>query len=410
MSSPYVPSPGQGPQPIRVKKPGVWTAGDVLRVVVKGLIAILVLDAAQMVLGTYLTEVPPIGLAAGVVSVAPMWFVLVPVLLAVLTLLIWWAWPGHFRTTLVVIAVLTALGAGFITARMALAVQDAGVTLTASQFFPTTPLNRGEPDASPVYLTRDNESLNIDVYRPAGSAAKAPVLLYVHGGGWTKGDPGDRSSDMRWFADRGYLVLSVEYTLSSQDEHLWDVTQGQIGCSLSWVAKNASKYGGDPGRLSLAGDSAGGTLAINAAYLQAAGDLPSACGGEPAIVSAVSTIYPAVDLTAVHNDSPDGAQYTRDYIGGSPEKFPERYDAASSSTKVTANAPPTFILTGKVDRLVPIESIESFVDDARAADIETKLVQVPFADHGFDFLSGNFGDQAFRQLTVKWLSQHGQAP
>src|SRR5690606_11497564 len=101
---------------------------------------------------------------------------------------------------------------------------------------------------------------------------------------------------------------------------------------------------------------------------------------------------------------------TRDYIGGTPKKYQDRYDAASSSTKIVAGAPPTFILTGEVDRLVQVETIERFVDDARAADIETKLVRVPFADHGFDFLSDNIGDAAFRQLTLEWLSQHGQAP
>ena len=108
---------------------------------------------------------------------------------------------------------------------------------------------------------------------------------------------------MRWFADHGWLTVSVGYTLSSDDRHLWDVTHGQIGCALAWVVENVREYGGDSNRLSMTGDSAGGNLAINTAYMANEGTLRSSCGGRTPTVGAVSTIYPAVDPADFHDNN-----------------------------------------------------------------------------------------------------------
>lgn len=405
--SPYDAAPVSVPR----RPPSTLSVGRVVSLIVKGLIAILVLDMAQFVFATLGHKVPILGLTAIIVGVYSAWFVVLPLAGAVLAWIAWRVWPGRFGMAVVAIGVLAALGATFITARMVQSVEAAGADIDIPGLLTLAPIDGGKPDASPVYLTDDDgQDLNVDVYRPAGETTNAPVLLYIHGGGWTKGTQADRAADMRWFADQGFLTLSVEFTLSSSTKHLWDVTQGQIGCSLSWVTKNASKYGGDPSRLSISGDSAGGTLAINTAYLQAADKLPSACGGEAPTVSAVSVTYPGVDVKATHDFSDAGAGYATKYIGGTPEEYPERYAAAGSFNKITASAPPTLILAGKVDHVVPPKTILRFAAATRKAGIETKLVRIPYAAHGFDVVSGNVGDQAFRQLTVNWLTKHGQKP
>ncbi len=405
--SPYDAAPATVPR----RPPSTLSVGRVVSLILKGLIALAVLDMAQFVFATLGHEVPILGLTAIIVAVYSAWFVVLPLAGAILAWIVWRIWPGRFGRAVVIIGLLAALGATFITGRMVQSVQAAGADIDIPGLLTLAPIDGGKPDASPVYLTDDDgQDLNVDVYRPAGGKTKAPVLLYIHGGGWTKGDQADRSADMRWFADQGFLTLSVEFTLSSSTKHLWDVTQGQIGCSLSWVRKNAEKYGGDPKRLSISGDSAGGTLAINSAYLQADGKLPSACGGTAPSIAAVSVVYPGVDIAAGHDFSDAGAGYASKYTGGTPEEFPERYAAVGSFNKITAGAPPTFILVGKVDHVVPPKTVLRFVAATRKAGIETKLVRIPYAAHGFDVVSGNVGDQAFRQLTVKWLAKHGQKP
>src|SRR6202041_4055353 len=94
------------------------------------------------------------------------------------------------------------------------------------------------------------------------------------------------------------LAVSIDYPLSSVDRHLWDITTSQVGCAMAWTAANAAQLGGDPDRISLLGSSAGGNLAINAAYLANAGRLESSCGGTVPRISAGSALYPPVDLAA----------------------------------------------------------------------------------------------------------------
>jgi acetyl esterase/lipase len=129
----------------------------------------------------------------------------------------------------------------------------------------------------------------------------------------------------------------------------------------------------------------------------------------------VSVAYPAVDPADFYTN-PDFAlgeasrAMAGAYTGGSPDAFPERYEAIASTTHVNASAPPTLILLGADDHLVPTGPTYRFADAARTAGIDVELVAVPYSDHVFDARSGSIGQQAYRQLTAAWLRQHGQAP
>ena len=244
----------------------------------------------------------------------------------------------------------TIAGASVITTRMTAAVEHAGADIDLIDTFGIG-ARESAPDAEAAYTTFDGEPLGLSIYQPSGASTqnRAPVLVFVHGGGWVAGDRAAHSADLRWFAEQGWLTISVDYTLSTAERHLWDVTQSQIGCALAWVAANAQRYGGDPRRLSLSGDSAGGNLAINTAYLAAAGRLPSSCGGRVPAVGAVSALYPVVDPAGFYNnDDPAFGGTARDmagaYTGGSPQQFPQRYAAISSATYISAAAPPTLII------------------------------------------------------------------
>jgi acetyl esterase/lipase len=98
------------------------------------------------------------------------------------------------------------------------------------------------------------------------------------------------------------------------------------------------------------------------------------------------------------------------YTGGSPEQFPERYARIASATHITAAAPATLIIVGEADHLVPVAGAYRFTERARAAGVDVNLVAVPYADHVFDGRRGSIGEQAYRQLTARWLRDHGQGP
>jgi acetyl esterase len=98
----------------------------------------------------------------------------------------------------------------------------------------------------------------LDVYRPIVRSGPLPVVLYVHGGGFRI-----LSKDTHWlmaiaFARRGYVVFNINYRLAPKHPFPAAV---EDGCAaLAWVHQNAAVFGGDPGRLVLAGESAGANL------------------------------------------------------------------------------------------------------------------------------------------------------
>lgn len=388
---------------------------DAVRVVVLVVAALLIAPPALGVLGTFLADVPYVGLAAAYVTWYLPWLTVASVAGGVLALVHWRLRHSRIAAVLAVVAALTVAGASVITARMTAAVEHAGADISLIDTFGIGIPRQASPDDEATYTTFEGQPVRLSIYRPGGSGSHAPVLVFVHGGGWVTGDRSEHSTDMRWFAGQGWLVVSVDYTLSSADHHLWNVTQDQIGCALGWVVDNATRYGGDPTRISMSGDSAGGNLTINTAYLSAAGRLRASCGGTMPKVGAVAVLYPVVDAAETYaNLDPAFGATARGglgaYTGGSPQQFPDRYASISSDTHIIAGAPPTLIVVGEADHLVPVGGVYRFAEQARVAGVDVELVAVPYADHVFDGRRGSIGQQAYRQLTARWLRGHGQGP
>jgi acetyl esterase len=376
---------------------------------------LLVVPTAVAVLGTYLYTVPYLGLVTAYVPWYLPWLIVGAVGGGVLAVVHWRMRRSRVGAVLAVVAALTVAGASVIDARMVAAVEHAGADISLIDTFGVGVPKQAAHDDEVTYSTYEGAALRLAVFRPRESGSPAPILVYIHGGGWVAGNLTAHSTDLRWFAEQGWLVVSVDYTLSSADRHLWDVTQAQIGCAMGWVVANAPTYGGDSTRLSVSGDSAGGNLAINTAYLSASGRLPSSCGGAMPRVSAVSAVYPVVDPAGFYdNHDPALGGTSRGmvgaYTGGPPQQFPDRYARIASETHITAGAPPTLVILGEADHLVPVDGTYRFVERARAAGVDVELVGVPYADHGFDGRRGSIGEQAYRQLTARWLRDHGQSP
>jgi triacylglycerol lipase len=112
-----------------------------------------------------------------------------------------------------------------------------------------------------------------------------------------------------------------------------------------------------------------------------------------------------VDPVSVWNADGVGArQFCTYYLGGPPQRYPDRYRAVDSGTYVSPAAPPTLVIHGDRDRLVPPQGVRAFVDKARAAGVRVELVRVPYADHAFDgFASGSLGNQARLTVTARFL-------
>lgn len=98
----------------------------------------------------------------------------------------------------------------------------------------------------------------LDIYAPP-NAKGAPVLFWIHGGGWQAGDKTSVQVKPKWFTDKGFVFVSTNYRL------LPEVDMGtlirDVAKAFGWVEKHIAEYGGDPGRVLVAGHSAGAQLA-----------------------------------------------------------------------------------------------------------------------------------------------------
>ena len=350
-------------------------------------------------------------------SFAP-WFATVP--LALEALLLWRASPSDVRSqcSLSLATVFVSAACLFVLADVKHCANKAGIGLDVLPLFSLHTATSGlQPRESITYNTDEHGPLRMAVYRPKlrGSGKPAAIIVNIHGGGWISGKYSDHDRDMQWYADQGWLVLSAQYTLSDSGSHLWDRTPQQIGCVLAWVYKNGAMLGGDPERVSMIGDSAGGNLALNSAFQADHGTLTSSCGGTIPKVAAVVTTYPVVDAVAFYESrdallSGFAKQMTSQYTGGTPARYPERYASISSRTYLTAAAPPFLVLEGAADHLVPPAATYALINEAKALGVQADMIRVPFGEHGFDAMFGSAGNQLVRKATVAFLIAHGQQP
>lgn len=130
------------------------------------------------------------------------------------------------------------------------------------------------------YAEPRNERRTLDVYAPGGGG-NHPIVFWIHGGGWQRGDKTEVRAKPRAFADRGFVFVSTNYRFVP------DVTikemAGDVAKAIRWVHDHAGEFGGDPKSIFVMGHSAGAQLAAlvcaDARYLEAEGLSPSIIKG-----------------------------------------------------------------------------------------------------------------------------------
>lgn len=272
------------------------------------------------------------------------------------------------------------------------------------------------PDESHVYTHAQGEALSLDIYRARKAVPDrpSPVIINIHGGGFMAGSRTFGAANLRWYADRGWTVISIDYRLARADRPTWDLATSDVECALAWTATHARVLDVDLDRLALLGASAGGTLAMSAAYTIDAGDGGARCGARTPHVAAIAVKVPLIDaFGAWYNPGelqPLQRSFLTRYFGGPPDRFPERYAAVDLRPRQYPSNPPTLILGGASDPLIPPEAAREFTRRANAAGLDVRHVLFPFSGHDFNTGYDGIANQAVLQITSQFLVAHGVDP
>ncbi len=225
----------------------------------------------------------------------------------------------------------------------------------------------------------------IRVYTPAGEGPK-PVIVYFHGGGWVIGELDTVDNPLRRIANRtGAVVVSVDYRLAP--EHRYPAAFDDSYAATAWVAEHAAELGGEPERVAVCGDSAGGNLA--AAVAIAARDR------QGPRLTAQLLIYPVTDFgftTESYEQNGEGYLLTKGsmqwfwahYLGAQdlgkdPYACPARADDLSG-------LPPAFVATAEFDPLR--DEGEAYAANLRIAGVDVTAKRYDGMLHGFAWTLG----------------------
>ncbi len=205
------------------------------------------------------------------------------------------------------------------------------------------------------YKSVNGKSLQLDIYKPKTIDKPVPLLVFIHGGGWQSGKRSDYLIYLVDFAKRGYVTATVSYRLLS--DAAYPACIEDINDAVEWLFEHGNNYGYDTGRIALIGGSAGAHLAMLAAYGWKSVDVNEKHGHESTHrIKAVVDIYGPADLTTEYART---HPLVTNFIGNSFAKDPESYMAASPVYYLDGNDPPTLIMHGTSDDLVPISQSDN---------------------------------------------------
>jgi acetyl esterase/lipase len=246
--------------------------------------------------------------------------------------------------------------------------------------FDQSKLGSNEKDVT--YCTVDKTALKLDVYYPAQYSASAwPVVIYIHGGAWQKGDKSEGAGfrSMAGLQSAGFLVIAVNYRLAPQ--YIFPAQIQDVKCAVRYLRAHAAEYHLDPEKIGVWGGSAGGHLS---ALLGTSGGTPGWDVGEyldqSSRVQAVVDMFGPADLSVEFDAS--NFQTARAVFGAVSKDDP-KLAAASPVTYIDPGDPPFLILHGDQDTTVPLEQSQILVQKLLDAGVEAQLVVVHGAGHGF---------------------------
>lgn len=218
--------------------------------------------------------------------------------------------------------------------------------------------------------------LLLDFY-PATTTGKAPCIVVIHGGSWAGGDSRQLPDLNSYLAGRGYHVAAINYGLAPECKSPSQVNDTRD--AIAYLTREAGKLNIDTSKFVLLGRSAGGQIALVAAY-----------GLNNPNIKGVVSIYSPADMVwggrtkgnplVLNTD-----KVFKDYLGGTIDEVPEKYAESSACEYVTQHSTPTLIIHGANDAMVAYEHSTRLDKKLTEQGVKHYFLNLPWATHGCDY-------------------------
>ncbi|MBP2619318.1 alpha/beta hydrolase [Chryseobacterium jejuense] len=283
-----------------------------------------------------------------------------------------------------------------------------------------------------VYKTsKKGDPITLDLYMPKNaSAEKIPVLIYVHGGGWIRGNKEIHADDyventVQKLTSRQYAIISINYTLINENTH-FPLPLEDTKDAVRWVRKNAEKYNFNTNNIGLFGTSAGAHLSLMAAYSP-----DNTFMGSPELSSYSSKVnyvidhYGPADLNKLFHtklgtipvslvkmiskkivDLQQGL--VKGISGYDLNKDQDRtieYLKTISPIVYTSTGVPTLIVQGNKDKIVPLNQAKKLHRKLKRENIQTSLIIIENGVHSFSTTDKETLDKMTDQMIDFIISQ-----
>lgn len=258
----------------------------------------------------------------------------------------------------------------------------------------------------------------LDLYLPPRwtAGARGPAVVWIHGGGWVNGGKaGTRERSVcHAFAAAGFVCASVDYRLGR--EGAWPENLLDVKNAVRYLRARADELGVDPDRIAVAGGSAGGHLALMAAYTagESAFEPEGPYAGVSSAVRCVIDFYGITNLRTRRQTEADGTITDRLRAGGPASVFgttelgAEIFRVASPVEYVSGRTPPTLILHGRADATVDHGQALELARILEQHGVPHELVLLDGVGHTFDFEGWDNRPlpRDVRSVAVEFLRRH----
>ena len=255
-----------------------------------------------------------------------------------------------------------------------------------------------EITADVVYGHKHGMALTFDVFKPTENANGAGVLFMVSGGWYSRWNPPERTvRQFRPLLEKGFTVFAVRH--GSSPKYVIPEVIEDVRRSVRFIRLGAERFGVDPERLGVTGGSAGGHLSL---ILGTTADDGKRLALDKVLrvsdrVAAVAAYYPPTDVRPWVNEN---SRYYKEYPA---LRFdPARAADCSPLLHVSGDDPPTLLVHGDKDKLVPLVHSEKIRAEFEKQKVPCRLLVIKGAGHGF---LGPAGKQA-SDAVVAWFEKY----